>query len=279
MANVAHVFMWACLANAYFIWRYNIDIRRMKRLSLSKTGVFVLLLIIGGVVALYSIQSHTGKWLYSTANLETVFEKEIPLTTNEDVIDIEGTGTNVTRELFVDYGRIFHLVFAAPMIEEIVLRIGLTTVIQRRLQTVVSSIVWTNIIFSSLHVVNALQEASSSYTLFQVFAGFVLGTFYSTRLYITGNVLESFVLHVMNNLAAIWIPMSLTWKDIVPDFIIPLVVTQIIYIVLLVRDLKYISKAHAVIQQQTTQEEQVVTPITVSTIVDQQAEQEKQKKD
>ena len=145
---------------------------------------------------------------------------------------------------FVDYGRVFHLLFGAPLIEEVVLRIALTTVIQRRLGTVISSIVWTNVIFSSLHIVNALHNASSSYTLFQVFAGFILGTFYSTRLYITGNLYESLTLHILNNMAAIWIPISITWTDTFPHFSVPLLVTQLVFILLLIKDLLYIREAH-----------------------------------
>lgn len=145
---------------------------------------------------------------------------------------------------FVDYGRVFHLLFGAPLIEEVVLRIALTTVIQRRLGTVISSIVWTNVIFSSLHIVNALHNASNSYTMFQVFAGFILGTFYSTRLYITGNLFESLALHILNNMAAIWIPITITWTDIFPHFSFPLFATQTVYILLLIKDILYIRQAH-----------------------------------
>lgn len=240
---------------------------------MSKTALFVFFISICGVLALYSIQQRTGHWIYSTENLNKNVTREvddpsillpssnIENSMDEDDIDVIDDSVvdivprrNITLE-FVDYERIFHLVFGAPMIEEVVLRIALTTVIQRRLQTVMSSIIWTNVIFSSLHVINALQNASSSYTMFQVLAGFILGTFYSTRLYITGNLYESLSLHVLNNLTAIWIPVTLTWKDIIPDFALPLFLTQLVYIVLLIKDLMYIRRAHKSLESMVTTEE------------------------
>lgn len=279
LANAFHVFTWACLTCTYFIWRYQIDFQRMRKLKLSKTALLVVLITICGVISLYSIQERNNRWIYGTSNLEknvTLVSQEPMLSSNnnnniqqqeeiktlfiveEDGEDddfmqggstttpttpLQNTTPSVTQQ-FVDYGRVFHLLFGAPLIEEVVLRIALTTVIQRRLGTVISSIVWTNVIFSSLHIVNALHNASNSYTMFQVFAGFILGTFYSTRLYITGNLYESLTLHILNNMAAIWIPITLTWKDIIPHFSFPLFATQMVFILLLIKDLLYIRQAH-----------------------------------
>ena len=273
LANVGHVFTWTCLTIAYFVWRYKIDVKRMRKWRLSKTAVFVLFLCVVGVITLYTIQDRTGKWIYKTSNMDAIVTTEEPITTNVEVMDdidsvedVIAPNVTVHQNVFIDYGRVLHLVFAAPLIEEVVLRIGLTTVIQRRLQTVMSSIIWTNIIFSGLHIVNAVQHASSSYTLFQVFGGLLFGTFYSTRLYITGNLLESLALHIANNIAAIWIPITLTWKDVVPDFIAPIVITQLIYIVLLIRDFRIIRKVHASLG--TNEEENDQASITTKTKTD-----------
>jgi membrane protease YdiL (CAAX protease family) len=222
----------------------------MCKLQLSRTVFLMFLISVCGVLALYNIQQRSGRWLYSTENLNKNITRELPIFETADISSNEEEdpmgsnlkNTRLANETVLDYGRVFHLLFGAPLIEEIVLRIALTTVIQRRLQSTIPSIIWTNVIFSLLHVINIMQNASSSYTLFQVFTGFILGTYYSTRMYITGNLFESLALHIMNNLTAIWIPVTITWKEIIPHFSIPLFATLLIYIILLSKDLLLIYK-------------------------------------
>lgn len=91
----------------------------------------------------------------------------------------------------------------------------------KRVGDVLFSVLFTNLCFSSLHIVNVLRDASNFYTMFQILMAVLIGMFYSTRYYLTNNVIEVITLHVINNLFASLVPIDIKSEELYPYFYYP----------------------------------------------------------
>jgi membrane protease YdiL (CAAX protease family) len=206
--------------------------------------IFILVVTIAGMAAMIALQQRTNHWIYSLSNFEAISADVNPdgtpthnvtetVVSYDDEFDKSQPIKPSNKEYHISYSRIFQLFLGSPIVEEIVIRVILYGIINKRIRNPLGSMIWTNSIFAILHFFNAFQSTADAYTFFQVnltfhlinfckmVAGFLLGLFYSTRYYLTDNLFENVALHVINNLSAIFIPIQTTFKDIYPDFILP----------------------------------------------------------
>jgi hypothetical protein len=95
---------------------------------------------------------------------------------------------------------------------------GVKNFLTQRTKNLSFSLLFTNISFSALHLINLLRGSSIFYNTFQIVMAVLIGLFYSTRYYLTYNLYEIVVLHMMNNLFAMFIPIDLDSKTLNPWF-------------------------------------------------------------
>ncbi|KAL9654322.1 hypothetical protein ABK040_010353 [Willaertia magna] len=268
LLNIFYVSVWAFGICYYFTWRYGVNLKKIKKPS-AKTLLVITMIGVGMGLMIY-FQYKNNEWIYSLSNFkeikrdvenpfglfgsnETVVNSEPNL--EEDMQSFEETPIavgstlnntmNDIEESKVDYLKMIQLLIGAPIVEEIILRVVLVHMFFRRTGRPVISFIMTNLLFAALHIfsMQSSWNVSKVYTYFQVFSGFIIGMFYSTRYYITENLLENALLHVANNISAIFIPITLTFSDIYPKYIVPIALSLSFYIVLLVLDLWSIVKS------------------------------------
>jgi len=240
--DVLYVAVWTFCICYYFTWRYGVKLRRIGRPS--PKAIIVILTIIIGMGLMVWFQYQNNQWIYSLSNFKTIKrDTNNPFGlfgTNETVVsesaveeeiqnfvaDVNVTESTNLLELesdisYVDYLKMLQLLLGAPIVEEIILRVVLVHMFFRRTGRPIVSFVMTNLLFAVLHIFSFQWGASEVYTYFQVFAGFILGMFYSTRYYLTENLSENALLHIANNMSAIFIPVTLKFADVYPNYIAP----------------------------------------------------------
>jgi membrane protease YdiL (CAAX protease family) len=294
LLDIFYVIGWSFLISFYFIWRYDVHVKKLFKFKLSGKAIFVIFISLFGLGLMIWFQYQNNEWIYSLSNFKSIqrentndpfglFSTNTTTTSSgsssssndesiinnefdddeEDNNDLylvnenneipnlnpdewfekeklkysgnsnnnnnnEGKdGTNREKSLndknesLIDYLKLLQLTIGAPILEEIILRCVLFYLFKKRTSSVISSIVLTNILFSLLHVFSIEWEASDFYTLIQVISAFIVGMFYGTRFYLSGNLIENITLHILNNLTAIFIPINLTFNDLYPKYMIP----------------------------------------------------------
>eukprot|EP01118_Nematostelium_gracile_P002901 TRINITY_DN13342_c0_g1_i1.p1 TRINITY_DN13342_c0_g1~~TRINITY_DN13342_c0_g1_i1.p1 ORF type:complete len:130 (+),score=8.94 TRINITY_DN13342_c0_g1_i1:1249-1638(+) len=95
------------------------------------------------------------------------------------------------------------------------------------------SIIWTNLLFGAFHLQNIFVGTHSGfYVLMQIILGVVVGSFYSYQILVTGNLLESVILHIANNLISSFLSTHQAILD-EPLLLFSFCHTVIIYLVLI----------------------------------------------
>ena len=240
MLNFLYVAVWSFCICYYFTWRYGVKLGKIRKPSAK--AILVILTIIIGMVLLVWYQYQNNEWIYSMSNFTAIKrdtknpfgffgnETEIEAPIEDDITsfvsETETINTTIPNLLEqegtqVDYLKMIQLMIGSPIVEEIILRVVLVHMFFRRTGRPVVSFVMTNTLFAVLHMFSVNWGASYVYTYYQVLAGFVLGMFYSTRYYLTENLAENALLHIANNVSAIFLPVTLTFDDIYPKYVIP----------------------------------------------------------
>jgi membrane protease YdiL (CAAX protease family) len=155
---------------------------------------------------------------------------------NKKIYDFSNYLTIDKENIAIAYSKVLQMIIASPIMEEVILRVILFTLLLQRTRNVIFSIIFTNIGFSALHVVNMWRDTSSFYTIFQILFAFVVGNYYSTRYFITDNLVEMVSLHIINNFFASFVPITLKYEDLYPYFLIPVAFSFVFYSVLLFFD-------------------------------------------
>ncbi|KAL0480515.1 leuS2 [Acrasis kona] len=248
ITGLIYAIVWVLVICGYFAWRYKVDIRRFK-LRPSKMVMYVFCITMVGVAAMVAIQYQTGHWIYSLSNFETISVDMKPKTVNTETLNVtlisdKAIPTQAKSDRYISYSRIFQLFVGSPIVEELLFRVILFFTIYKRINKPITSMVAANLVFSGLHLVNILMKSGNAYTFFQMVAGFLLGMFYSTRYFLTLNFAENILLHMINNLSAIFIPVQITFEDVYPDFIVPIVLSLLTYTILLIRDIRTIRRKY-----------------------------------
>eukprot|EP01080_Neovahlkampfia_damariscottae_P001274 gene1274-11361_t len=231
--SLVHFLLATFLTVYWFLWRYGVQIKKRLTFKFSNRILIVFILSVIGLIFLLLIQYQTNTWIYSTSNF---------------IVEECDEKTN-TCETAIAYFKILQLLIASPIIEEVVLRVILFTLY-------LSSLLFTNISFSALHLVNLLRGSSVFYSIFQITMAVIIGLFYSTRYYITYNLYEIVSLHMLNNLFAIIIPIDLDSKVLYPWFYLSILYTILTYLTLLIFDVKEILQSEEEENQQQIQTEE-----------------------
>mmetsp|Transcript_10677 Transcript_10677/g.39889 ORF Transcript_10677/g.39889 Transcript_10677/m.39889 type:complete len:329 (+) Transcript_10677:1-987(+) len=220
-------FLWIFCVTRWFLWRHSVRFQRRLRWELSRTGYAIIMACLIGFAWMLATQYLTGIWIYSTRNW-----------------------TEHT------YDRVILFLFGSPLLEELLMRVILTMVFRRRTgDSVLWTVLYTNFCFSAMHVWNRLSHASDVFTFLQCIIAFVIGCFYSTRYFVTGNVFEVIVLHFANNLSGMFVPVDLSWEDVYPYFIVPILMTLGAYLFFLWKDSRYIVKGESEIKPRWVKEQ------------------------
>lgn len=115
--SIVCIFVWVYIVCYYFFWRYGITPKRekhFKMFDLSSTGKFTLQIILSGFACMVLIQMFSpGPRIFSLDNFFVFNEKR-------DVI------------LAINYPKIGQILIGTPIIEEIVLRFIMTTVMVKK---------------------------------------------------------------------------------------------------------------------------------------------------
>lgn len=115
--SLTMVLVWCYAVCKYFLWRYKIELKR-PQWKLTWTAKAVIALHLSGVVGMIIYQLKTNTWVYSMSN---IMRKE---------------------SLDIEYGMFWTFIIGAPLIEEIVLKVILITVIARRYTFFLIFIYW-----------------------------------------------------------------------------------------------------------------------------------------
>jgi membrane protease YdiL (CAAX protease family) len=185
------------------LYLISVNLRRRLKWEVSQKVITVFVLSVLGCAGVIVLQWTLNHWIYSPANY----------------INVECTEEGCKTALA--YTKFIQILIGSPIIEEVILRIILFTLFASRTGDVLFSIITTNLCFSLLHIVNVMSDTSSFYNVFQVLMALLIGMFYSTRYYITGNAIEVILLHGINNLFASLVPISITGADLYPWFYFP----------------------------------------------------------
>lgn len=211
--------IWIYFVTKWFLWRHSVRLRRRFSFTLSRIGYYIVILNFIGFFFMITLQFAFGKWVYSFDNW-----------------------------IIYPYDKVVLFLFGSPVLEELLIRLILTMVFRRRTgDSVLWTILYTNFCFSSMHLWNQLSSASDLFTFIQAIIAFVIGCFYSTRYYVTGNIFEVIILHFMNNLSGMFVPLNLKWDMIYPYFILPFIFTLLSYLYFLWRDSKVIQSGKSII--------------------------------
>ncbi|KAG2386587.1 hypothetical protein C9374_002331 [Naegleria lovaniensis] len=267
--NFLYVTVWTCCICYYFTWRYGVTLKRIKKPSAK--AILVVSVIAIGMALMVWFQYRNNQWVYSLSNFKAIKrdtknpfglfgtnetdvatnletanneESDVASFVSEDTILTANT-TNMTTPFpdlneegsQVDYLKMIQLLIGSPIVEEIILRVVLVHMFFRRTGKPIVSFFMTNLLFAVLHMFSINWGASELYTYFQVLAGFVLGMFYSTRYYLTENLIENAMLHIANNISAIFIPVTLKFQDVYPNYIVPIILSLSFYVIMLILDI------------------------------------------
>jgi len=200
LTSLVYFILWCGLQVKWFTWRYNINLSKKLKYSLSMIGCAFIAYQLLGFCVLLLYQRLTNQWIFSMNNY---------LRFSED-----------GKSVAIDYIRSIQLLIGSPIIEEIVLRDILYRLIYSRTKNVLMGFVGANACFSALHIINMLVNASGFYAAFQVVAAFIVGMWFSTRLYLTQNVIEVILLHVANNLFASFLKVEITFAEMELPYLI-----------------------------------------------------------
>jgi membrane protease YdiL (CAAX protease family) len=212
--SLVFVGLWCYLVCKYFLWRYQVELQHFY-IHLTNTAKVVIGINGVGIALMILLQLYQHTWIYSLDNLLKAEKNDI------------------------DYLRTWQYLVGAPVIEEIILKVIMITVIFRRTKDILFSIFAANTSFAALHLINALQHASKYYVVFQAVAALELGLFFSTRYILSQNLFESITLHVLNNATAIWIPINITQEQLY-TYLPSIVLSMLVYAVVIIRDLVYV---------------------------------------
>lgn len=255
VTNFLYVTVWTCCICYYFTWRYGVTLKRIKKPSAK--AILVVSVIAIGMALMVWFQYRNNQWVYSLSNFKAIKRdtknpfglfgtNETDVETTSEVIEDSEVASFVSEDTLlttnltagnnasttpvpdlneensqVDYLKMIQLLIGSPIVEEIILRVVLVHMFFRRTGKPIVSFFMTNLLFAMLHMFSINWGASELYTYFQVLAGFILGMFYSTRYYLTENLTENAMLHIANNISAIFIPVTLKFEDVYPNYIVP----------------------------------------------------------
>ncbi len=245
--SLLFVVSWGVCLVSYFLWRHQIphfwrNMFQKWKQPLSGTTKLALLFIFTG---LFWLQYSTNDFVWDVSNFQFF---QTPTSQHDASSTVASTEEEILQQhsptehsMFqIDYIKLFQLFIGSPIIEEIILRVVLFEIVKRRTSNIWQSAVAASFAFASLHFLSVFQAASVSFVYFQVFVAFLFGMFYSQRYYLTGNIMEPILLHICNNLTSMFLPITITWSDLIPKFVVPLVLTYAVYISLVVVDFKRI---------------------------------------
>jgi len=275
LTSFLHFLLWTLIVCTWFLWRYQIDIKKRLKFTLSWHVYFIFLVSTVGFLLLVCYQASTNRWIFSFENYLTTectslsnstttssssVAKQLSepptvnpfesITSDSDsapiiatlletpIVNKSSSTIQAHCKVAINYVKMFQLVIGSPIIEEVILRIILFTLFLSRTRLVLFSIIMTALSFSSLHVVNMLRSTSTFYVAFQVLASFIIGIYYSCRYYLTGNVFEIVALHGINNFFAAFLPLTIDFKTLFPYYFLPIFASLAVYIGLLIKDLR-----------------------------------------
>ncbi|KAJ6250926.1 hypothetical protein M0813_15744 [Anaeramoeba flamelloides] len=150
---------------------------------------------------------------------------------------------NFVKEGRFDYNRLFELVIFSPLKEEIIFRSLMFLVTFEQVKTVLNhkKAVWLsllvgNLAFGLVHFFNLISTKmyNSHYVFLQVILGIIVGSVLACRMYVTNFILESILIHQLNNLFSCWVSTDIFKKERVFDtfFVIPILHTVIVYLLI-----------------------------------------------
>jgi len=162
-------------------------VRRLARFGRSRVKACVVSVLLHSVVVMTValIQTKKDPVLVSWKNVETAVYRH--------------DGSLASAETM-------HKLLLAPMKEELFFRGVIVLAATNRLRSVRWSAALSSLLFAAIHLANARRigsQYSASYVAFQVLWAALVGLFLALKLAVSGSLVESIALHVINNVFAL----------------------------------------------------------------------------